>query len=878
MADTAYPLLVFPEPAHSERVKRDSFPSRVNTPDVASQAQRLIPQFERLQQAMERQRLELQAHTQGIQPERVLVLETIGSVDDFIKAVNRIPGLDWLGEFDVDDIAPDHGFEDARDPEMPLRGRLYLVLTDQQALEQLRSLFERWRRDSTEKFPTGLTPIKRVFSYLYAVRPWSAEDRARETGILEDWRDRLLDGEESVPFEAELWFRSDPARRETAEAELQSVIELTGGEVVQQCLIQEIGYHAVLGRMPRTHLQGIGDNLDEFQEIRLLRCEGVRHVRPVGQCAIRLGADETEPLADEDLSRIMSPPSLRGDPVVALLDGLPLAGHRLLDRRVIVDDPDGYESAYQAHERSHGTAMASLICHDDLNQRPGSAERPLYARPILQPRRGFHDQFEEAIPEDVLPVDLIHRAVRRLFEGENGEPPAAPTVRIVNLSVGDKSRLFVREMSPWARVLDWLAWRHRILFIVSAGNHSHDIELTTPRRNLESLSPEQREEAILRALARDTWQRSLLSPAETLNGVTVGAIHDDASSLPRGPHPSRGPFDPFSKRGLPSVVSAHGPGYRRAIKPDVFLAGGRQLVVEKLGTAHDNAIVQIRGSTSLPGQRVAVPGMAGQLDRTCYTSGTSNAAALASRAAGSLLSLLEELRNQPGNHLPPEYDTVLTKTLLVHSADGTVARRRYEDILKTADNGRTFREYVGRFLGYGSVQLNKVLTCTEERVTALGFGELNDGSADEFGFPLPPSLRASTDRRRLTVTLAWLSPTSFTRRGYRVAQLWFDPKNPLAPDRVLSDHRAVQRGTVQHEMLEGDKATVFEDGDTIKIKVSCRADAGDISSPIPYGLAVTLEAMEGAQLRLTALPIYEEVRVRLATRIRVQGQPSFSGG
>jgi len=27
-------------------------------------------------------------------------------------------------------------------------------------------------------------------------------------------------------------------------------------------------------------------------------------------------------------------------------------------------------------------------------------------------------------------------------------------------------------MSPWARLLDWLSYRYKILFVISAGNHS----------------------------------------------------------------------------------------------------------------------------------------------------------------------------------------------------------------------------------------------------------------------------------------------------------------------------------------------------------------------------------------------------------------------
>ena len=161
------------------------------------------------------------------------------------------------------------------------------------------------------------------------------------------------------------------------------------------------------------------------------------------------------------------------------------------------------------------------------------------------------------------------------------------------------------------------------------------------------------------------------------------------------------------------------------------------------------------------------------------------------------------------------------------------------------------------------------MSCTEERVTVLGFGELEDGEGAVFSLPLPPCLSAVNERRRLTITLAWLSPVNSLRQAYRVAHLWFDPKNDIAPDRLFADHRAVQRGTLQHEVLEGDRATVFQDGDTISVRVNCRNDAGDILAPIRYGLAITLEVAEAVEQRVDPLPIYEEVRDRLAIRVQV---------
>jgi hypothetical protein len=856
-----YPLLIFPEPALAERAKRSSGKGKVRLPSAQRQAGRLSPQFQRLQQAMDRQRLALQGNSLGLQPEQALVLETIGSVDRFINAIKKIPGLEWLGEFEIDDIAPDYGFEDIKDPQKQLKGQLFLVMIDQRALLELQRLFSNWKQDPDAKFPRGLAPLKHSFAHLHTIRPWDAEDRIRETGVFEDWQFRAKHGQEAVPFEAELWFRGNSERRQQAESYLRNIIEALDGEVVQQCVIPQIAYHGVLGRIPIGEHSELLSEIAGLRNFHLLQCEDIMHLRPVGQCAIRVPEDfsETNVLGEEG-----QPDLPQGEPIVGLFDGLPLTGHRLLDGRLIVDDPDGYESAYQARERVHGTAMASLICHGDLDEGGGPAGRPVYVRPIMQPHRGFDGNFFEAIPEGVLPVDLVHRAVRRLYEDEGGEPPAAPSVRVINMSVCDRSRPFDRGMSSWARLLDWLSWKYNVLFVVSAGNHPHDIELNVPRADLRNLTAEDREKAVIKATAADTRHRRILSPAETFNGITLAATHADSST----PAPNPNLIDPFARTGLPSTISAQGPGYRRTIKPDILLPGGRQFLSEKLGNAHTRIILKTTRFNSPPGQCVAAPGASGELDRTLHTRGTSNAAALASRWANSLFDVIGRLRTQPGASLPSEYDVVLLKTLLVHGADWGDAGTLYESILKNTQNSRTFKDYVGRFFGYGSANMAKVMVCTDQRVTVLGVGKLDDGEGQEFLLPLPPSLSAVTEKRRLTVTLAWLTPVNSTRQDYRIAHLWFSPKkkNNLVTDRICADYRAVQRGTVQHEVLESAKAVDFQDGDAIAIKVNCRADAGDIPEPIRYALAVTLEVAEGI-----AIPVYQEVRDRLRIRVLIPG-------
>ena len=111
-----FPLLFLPRPSSASKTDRKPFPpSKPRRPDLQRQSERLSPILQSLQEAYERRALELQANMDGIDPEQVLVLETIGSIQAFVKAVRKIKGLSWLGEIEVDDIPSDQDFFDESD-------------------------------------------------------------------------------------------------------------------------------------------------------------------------------------------------------------------------------------------------------------------------------------------------------------------------------------------------------------------------------------------------------------------------------------------------------------------------------------------------------------------------------------------------------------------------------------------------------------------------------------------------------------------------------------------------------------------------------------------------------------------------------------------
>lgn len=846
------PLLIFPQPDRSPRLNAFGGPSRIHFPGHRAQAARLGPKFQALQDAFEAERAQLRLDP-GREPERVLVLETVGQIDDFVKAVRRTPGMEWLGEWEQEAIEADEYFYVEDHPERTLGAKLYLIMSNQQAMEQLVRLWDHYRRDPRRKVDLGLNKWRNVFAQLRDIRFWDERDRV-SPGLIQFWSEQLENNRDQLYFKAELWFSVREEKRIADQAAVTELLREQGGRVLAQAVIPQIAFHAIAGQVPA----GSARRIIERANVRLVRCNQIMFFRPLGQSAIHLPDDRPA----SGLERPMPARPERREPVIALLDGLPLVNHQLLEGRITLDDPDGWSEGYQATERIHGTLMSSLIAHGDLEANESPLPTPIYARPILRPdRNNWRGEPVEMIPEQIIPEDILHRAVLRIF---SGEAPAAPSVKVITFAIGDPLELFDRTPSPLARLVDWLSWEYKVLFLISAGNHTGEIELDVPRGQLRHLAAREVERATLLALESDGINRRLLSPAEAINALTIGATHSDSSVL--GPMANR--INPYISADLPSPISAIGLGYRRAVKPDILLPGGRQLYTERLGNAHQNERLQVlRATTRPPGQRAAAPGGAGDVLATRYYCGTSNATALAARRSAQLYEVLQALRGEPGGvALDNRYNAVLLKGMLVHGSSWEGPIGVMQPIFQNLPNRPSFREYIPRFLGFGLCRHERVISCSDQRATLLGCGELVEGEGHVYRVPLPPSLSGNRAWRRLTITLSWFTPVDALDRLYRRAALWFvPPQNDLLVQRCQVESKMTQRGTVQHEVLEGDQATAFVDGQMLRVQVNCRAQTGRLEELIPYSLVVTLEVAPE-----TAIPIYEEIRNRLRVGVQVQ--------
>lgn len=848
------PFLYFNSPEIIRRTKLGSGKPKIHLPDDSRQAQRLQGQFSELNTAFQARRMELQQTPTGAIPEQVLVLETIGSVQHFFGAVRRIRGMEWFGEVDTGEIEPDIDFyRESNRQHLPVSGRAYLLMTNQDAMAQLLALWNRYKVDAGVSFEHGLKSWKNVFKSLKTIRPWDVEERLRTTGILELWEEQLREGRRHFRTEIELWYRKDEGLRRLAGNTIVGLVGKAGGRIVAQSAISEIGYHGILAELPEEVVREVLTRPD----VELVRCDQVMYFRGTGQCSV---TQNIEPSVRQQAPHHGLP---SGQPVVALFDGLPIENHSFLAGRLRVDDPDNFAARCPAANRIHGTGMASAIVHGDIGSGP-PLDRPIYCRPILVPEPGgFGQATVERIPEDVLPVDLIYRSVERLFIAQGGNAAVAPEVRIVNLSVCDSGRPFGRSLSAWARLIDWLAWRRNLVFIVSVGNHAIDIPLELPRDSISSTPGRILELEVLRSLASQGNVRRILAPAESINAISVGASHEDGAAQTWAA--SR--FSPTATSGLLSGLNSLGFGYRRSIKPEILMPGGRQLYSEDPIGRDGKAVLTQSTSSAPPGILTAAPGgTAGVLDATRYSCGTSNAAALATRLGARIYEVLHRsFSDQGSEELFTRYSAVLTKTLLIHGARWSHAASVVKEALGDGSGRSVEPDEVSRLIGYGRVQEERCLGASDHRVTLIGFSSIKDGEGHLFRFPLPAALSVTSISRYLTVSLAWISPLDAFQHNYRKAALWFElPRDPLALTRLNYDWQSVRRGTSQHEIWSGSRARAFGDGAELQIKVNCRKDTGSLDETVSYGLAVTLELEEAVGIN-----IFDEIRARIRTPVRV---------
>ena len=835
--DPTRPLLrLTPTPERDRPVGRSSFVPRPDAFPQDRQTGAFSPKFNRLAEVLARDNagLELRADPAALAPERLLVFEVRGAIGAFASAVRKVPGLELVDEeelqADGDDKAP----------------VAYLMVPDVRALRDLEGLWRRWLAGTLQR---GETPWRDVFALLRDLRPWGPQDRVQphDAGIFEQEIEGRGD-DELIRLEIELVFRVVAATATAREEDLTRAIRAERGSIVSAARIEDIAYHALLVDLPVSAVRRVAARAADS----IAGLDSVMHIRPH---SVATGIDVADP-EDGDVETEALP---LGDPILALLDGVPVAAHPLLAAHVVVDDQFDLEPSAPVAERVHGTAMASLIVHGDRNRAEPALPRRIHVVPVL----GAYDAF----PSDRLIVDVVYSAVIRMREGAAA---TAPGVIIVNLSLGNARRPFHGQLSAWARLLDRMSYRFGILFIVSAGNcvEAFGIESYPTHIMFEDAEPTERAQETLRALGNIVADRRLFSPAETVNGLTVGASNDDAV-----PEAERGLarviVDPYGNRRMANPSSALGPGFALSVKPDILLPGAREHL--RLVRSHEHIEVAPAPPGRAAGLRVAAPPRGGNENLTGFTNGTSAAAALASRTAHRIHDALELAYGDAFLSLGAHQRAVLLKALAAHTAkwpEETAGLIR--QVIGPPDGRHHVRQKdnIRRFLGFGMVEPEAAIACADDRATFWAVGVLQADKIATVNVPIPIALSGKARPHSLSATLAWFTPTRPGRKSYRSVRLKVLEPSGLDALRVGAhgdqpDGNQTNRGTLFMRCWKGDRAPAITADMTIPLTIQRDPDQGaSVDEPVPFGLAVTL-AMPGV------VEIYQQVRQRLGLPVRV---------
>lgn len=807
------------------------------------------------------------ADPRAVIPERALVLEIIGPVDKFDQAVQAL-GLEWMGSQHADE--PD----EEEDPEAPSDDQprakyFYLTMPSERGL---RTLLAAWKRFSSNK-PATSKEEKRlwdVFGYLADFRTWSVQDRIDPS--LVRYVNALLQSRpnEMVSVEVDLWYRTERQKRDQSLAKLRALTAEFEGEFVDFVDIPEISYQGVLLRLPghvaRTMIEG-GDGLARLDDIMRIRPQSAFDGDVMGGLQ-EAPAFEQPPIPDTNTQC-----------VAVLLDGYPVLDHEALRGRVVVHEVDVTAAQVPVGNRIHGTAMASLVVHGDLKSVSGSLTSRIAVIPVLTGRGTV-----EGMPAGKLAIGVIYRALQALARERQSETSALSQVVVVNHSVCDTYAPFVRASSPWACLIDHFSHIDRLLFIVSVGNIKAPIPIAglSCAQELIDMDPQGRDALVINSLRDSSGTRGLLCPAETLNGLSIGALHLDNND--EGP-PTE--IDPFLDIDMISLGSALGLGLNRSVKPDLVESGGRGALSVSVNA---EGTVQVHPSpSSKMGHKVARPGLTGESNRYGLSMGTSDATALTTRSAVQIAAMLEEVFQQDGERWSDKPTrAVMLKALLVHGARwGSLGEMFFNLIKDPADHYRRVSEkdQTSRFVGFGMPDHDRVLGGTRNRITLLADDLIRHEERHVFRLPVPTHMLRSRDLRTVTITLAWTSPVHVSSVDYRAVTLKLvdgngDQKFWKGVDRGAVQTQPVQftmeRGTVAHLQLSGERLWRYGKATDAQLEIAVQAMAKHESMKhmqVPYAIAITLEVAQGVDTK-----VYEEIRDHVRERQGLRTRTSTRRG
>ncbi len=541
---------------------------------------------------------------------------------------------------------------------------------------------------------------------------------------------------------------------------------------------------------------------------------------------------------------------------VCILDSGINTNHPLLKMAIgeshsFVTEQDEFDDA------GHGTAVAGIALYGDVE----ACDRSNFWRPEFWLYNG---KVMRKCPETNNAVYDEHTVEATLTEAV--EHFVDLGCRIFNLSLGNANAPYDgTHIRGLAYILDVLARKHNVLFVVSTGNFTGCDEPAVPINSWREEYPEYL-----------LHERSvIIDPAPALNVLTVGSVARHNATFDSQKYPEIYQLSPASEN-QPSPFTRHGPSVKGALKPELVAPGGN--LASTVHQANKQWRPDMRGLGVLTmNHRFQGNTLFNEI------SGTSFAAPYVTHLAGRLL-----------NEYPTASANLLRAMLVNHASLPDESRSTFspEMIASYKTNKKTWnREIYRDVAGYGLVSESDLFRSSDQCVVLMCEESIEKDSSQFFELPLPASyLRTARGTRELSVTLAYTPAVRTTRLEYIATQISFALVHGTSLEEVeksfnnskklesetrgddATQNREVSAQMRSHGTVQSSRWTFKQRKPTEKwFVVVTRQDRDwnhpDVLDKEPYALVVTVADRDNEKAKL-----YTEIQATIALQTQAREQ------